>query len=252
VIRVRILIFHGYSLNGSGSNAYIAGLARSLVRQGHDVQLFCQDSQAAEFDFVDAVGRWPDGRLSIERVRWPAHCTAYVPDIGGVLPVYATGHFPGYQARPFPQLTEAQVADYLAANTAAVRDVISLAEPDYALANHLVMGPAILARALPSRVPYAVRVHRSALEETVRPHVWRFGGYARQGLATADVVLVGSGQVAEELWEVIRQPDLPARTRLLPPGAEFAAHRVRPPGNRGDSGDAYPDIPRLSLAGHRK
>jgi hypothetical protein len=222
------------------------------VRQGHDVQLFCQERNPAESDFVDAVGRWHDGRLSIEGSGRPARCTAYVPDIGGLLPVYVTGYFPGYQARPFPQLTEAQVADYVAANTAAVRDVINLAEPDYALANHLVMGPAILARALPSRVPYAVRVHRSALERTVMPHVWRFGSYARHGLAAADVVLVGSGQAAEELWEVMRQPDLPARTRLLPPGAEFAAHRVRPPGNRGESGDAYPDIPRLSLAGHRK
>lgn len=249
---MRILIFHGYSLCGSGSNDYIAGLTRRLVRQGHDVQLLCQERKPAEFDFVDAVGRWPAGRLRVERVRWPAHCTAYVPDIGSLLPVYVTGYFPGYQARPFPQLTGGQVADYVAANTAAVRDVISLAEPDYALANHLVMGPAILARALPSRVPYAVRVHRSALERTVRPHVGRFGSYARQGLATADVVLVGSGQVAEELWEVMRQPDLPARTRLLPPGAEFAVQRVRPPGNRGDSDDAYPDIPRLSLAGHRK
>ena len=80
------------------------------------------------------------------------------------------------------------------------------------------MGPAILARALPSRVPYAVRVHRSALEQTVRPHVWRFGGYARQGLATADVVLVGSGQAAEELWEVMRQPDLPGPYPAAPPG----------------------------------
>ncbi len=175
-----------------------------------------------------------------------------MPDIGGLLPVYAAGYFPGYQARPFPQLTEAQLADYVAANTAAVRDVIGLAEPDYALANHVVMGPAILSRALPSRVRYAVRVHRSALVRTVMPHLRRFGGYARQGLAAADVVLVGSGQAAEELWEVMRQPDLPARTRLLPPGAEFAAHRVRPPRNRGDSGDAHPDIPRLSLAGHRK
>ncbi len=175
-----------------------------------------------------------------------------MPDIGGLLPVYVTGYFPGYQTRPFPELTDAQVASYLAANTAAVRDVISLAEPDYALANHLVLGPAILARALPSRVPYAVRVHRSALEWTVRPHIGRFGGYARHGLAGADVVLVGSGQAAEDLWEVMRQPDLPARTRLLPPGAEFAAQRVRPPGNRGDNGDAYSDIPRLSLAGHRK
>ncbi|HTT52946.1 MAG TPA: hypothetical protein VMH35_16245 [Streptosporangiaceae bacterium] len=120
-----------------------------------------------------------------------------------------TGYFPGYRARPFPQLTDAQLAEYVAANTAAIRDVISWAEPDYALANHLVMGPAILARTLPGRVPYAVRVHRSALEETVMPHVWRFGGYARQGLARAHVVLVGSGHAAEELWEVMRQPDLP-------------------------------------------
>ncbi len=249
---MRILIFHGYSLNGSGSNVYIAQLSRCLVRQGHDVQLLCQERNPAEFDFVDAVGRWRHGRLSVRGTRSPAQCVAYLPDIGGLLPVHATGYFPGYQARPFPQLTEAQLADYLAANTAAVRDVISLAEPDYALANDLVMGPAILSRALPSRVPYAVRVHRSALERTVRPHIWRFGGYARQGLATADAVLVGSGRAAEELWEVMRQPDLPARTRLLPPGAEFAAHRVRPPGNRGESGDAYPDIPQLSLAGHRK
>jgi Glycosyl transferase 4-like domain len=252
VIRVRILIFHGYSLCGSGGNVYIAGLTRCLLRQGHDVQLLCQEKNPAEFDFVDAVGRWPAGRLRVERVRRPARCTAYVPDIGGLLPVYVTGYFPGYQTRPFPELTEAQVTDYLAANTAAVRDVISLAEPDYALANHLVLGPAILARALPSRVPYAVRVHPSALEWTVRPHAGRFGGYARHGLATADVVLVGSGRAAEELWEVMRQPDLPARTRLLPPGAEFAAQHVRPPANRGDGGDAYPDIPRLSLAGHRK
>jgi len=41
VIPVRILIFHGYSLSGSGSNVYIARLTRRLVRQGHDVQLFC-------------------------------------------------------------------------------------------------------------------------------------------------------------------------------------------------------------------
>lgn len=249
---MRILLFHGYSLGGAGSNVYVAELTRRLIRQGHDVDLLCQERNPAEFDFVDAVGRWPAGRLRVERARWPAHCTAYVPDIGRLLPVYVTGYFPGYQAWPFPQLTQAQIADYAAANTAAVRDVISLAEPDYALANHLVMGPAMLARALPSRVPYAVRVHRSALERTVRPYVGRFGSYARQGLATADVVLVGSGQVAEELWEVVRQPDLPARTRLLPPGAEFATQRVRSPGNRGESGDAYPDIPRLSLAGHRK
>ena len=54
--------------------------------------------------------------------------------------------------------------------------------PDVALANHLVMGPVVLARALDD-VPYAVKVHGSALEYTVKPHPERFLPYAREGLA---------------------------------------------------------------------
>ena len=47
-----------------------------------------------------------------------------------------------------------------------------------ALANHLVMGPAILARAGVS--PFAVKIHGSALEYTVKPHP-RFLPYAYEG-----------------------------------------------------------------------
>jgi len=80
---------------------------------------------------------------------------------------------------------------YVAANVAAVREVAARAAPDVALANHLVMGPAILARALGADVPYAVKVHGSALEYTVKPHP-RFTPYAREGVASARGVLVGS------------------------------------------------------------
>ena len=52
----------------------------------------------------------------------------------------------------------------------AVRDVAERVAPDLALANHLVMGPAILARALGGAVPYAVMIHGRALEYTVKPH----------------------------------------------------------------------------------
>ena len=81
------------------------------------------------------------------------------------------------------------------ANVAAVRDVVARARPDVALANHLVMGPAILARALDD-VPYAVKIHGSALEYTVKPYP-RFRPYAVEGLARARGVLVGSRHTAE-------------------------------------------------------
>ena len=225
---MRVLVFHGYLLRGTGSNIYNTELARWLVKLGHEVHLFCQDGHAAEFDFVDAVGRWPHGQLEVEIARRPARCTAYLPDIGGILPVYVADHYAGFDARTFPELTGSEIERYIAANAAAVRDVVAAVEPEAALANHVVMGPVILARALGGRIPYAVKIHGSALEYTVRPDTGRFGPYAREGLAGAAAVLVGSRHTAESLWEVVGMPGLPARTRLLPPGVDVRRFRPRP------------------------
>ena len=46
-------------------------------------------------------------------------------------------------------------------------------------------------------MPYAVKVHGSALEYTVRPEPERFLPYALEGLAGAAGVLVGSRHTAE-------------------------------------------------------
>ncbi|HEY6481017.1 MAG TPA: glycosyltransferase family 4 protein, partial [Streptosporangiaceae bacterium] len=227
---MRILIFHGYLLRGTGSNIYNAELTRALVDLGHEVHLFCQEQSPEEFGFVDAVGRWDGGALHVETARPPARVTAYVPDIGGVLPLYVADKYAGFDARPFADLTDAEIERYIAANAAAVRDVVERVRPDLALANHLVMGPVILARALGGRVPYAVKIHGSALEYTVRPDVARFGPYAREGLAGAAGILAGSRHTAQSLWEVVGMPDLPARTRLLGPGVDVSRFRARPAG----------------------
>jgi len=85
---MRILIFHGYLLRGTGSNIYNANLARSLAGLGHEVHLFCQDRSA----------QGPEG------------VTIHVPDIGRVLPVYVADHYEGFDALPFPELDEAALA----------------------------------------------------------------------------------------------------------------------------------------------
>ena len=43
---MRVLIFHGYMLRGTGSNIYNANLAQALARLGHEVHLLCQDRDA--------------------------------------------------------------------------------------------------------------------------------------------------------------------------------------------------------------
>jgi glycosyltransferase involved in cell wall biosynthesis len=146
-----------------------------------------------------------------------------------VLPVYVADRYGGIDARPFPELTDAELEQYLDANVAAVREVADRVRPDVALANHLVMGPAILARALPDGVPYAVKIHGSALEYTVKPHPERFLPYAHEGLARAATVLVGSRHTAESLWAVMDDDGLERRTRLGPPGVDVSAFGPREP-----------------------
>lgn len=230
---MRVLIFHGYLLRGTGSNVYTSKLAEALVRQGHEVHLLSQERAPADCPFVDAEGLWSDGDLKVRELRAPVRCTAYRPDIGGLLPVYVADRYEGVEARPFPELDESELERYVEANVAAVRAVVRRARPEAALANHLVMGPVILARALAGTgVPYAVTIHGSALEYTVAPHA-RFLPYAREGLAGARGVLVGSRHVARRLWETMEEPELRSRTRLGPPGVdvgEFAP--LEPPAAR--------------------
>ncbi len=202
---MRILIFHGYLLRGTGSNIYNANLARTLAELGHEVHLLCQDRS------------WEA----------PEGVTVHVPDIGRVLPLYVADEYEGFDAKPFPELTDDELQHYLDANIEAVRAVPT---PDAALANHLVMGPVILARALEGKAPYAVKIHGSALEYTVKPNPERFLPYALEGIRGANGVLVGSEHTAGSLFEALSdEPSLPQRTRLGPPGVDVHEFRQREP-----------------------
>jgi glycosyltransferase involved in cell wall biosynthesis len=226
---MRIVIFHAYLLRGTGSNIYNASLARALVRMGHEVHLLCQDREAGELDFVDAVGTWDRGALNVEQLADEVRCTAYLPDIGEILPVYVSDEYEGFRAVRLPDLDDDAIDHYIEANVAAVREVAERADADVGLANHLVMGPVIVARAIGGRVPYAVKVHGSALEYVVRPNRERFLPYAREGLEQAGGVLVGSRHTGESLWEVMDNPPLRARTRLGPPGVDAQEFVPLPP-----------------------
>src|SRR3954469_23703221 len=225
---MRILVFHGYLLRGTCSNVYNARLAAALARGGATVDLLCQERRARELDFVDAIGTWVDGEPRVEVMREPVRLTAWRPDIGPLLPTYVADRYEGFEAKPFLECTDEEVARYVERNVAAVRDVVARGRPDAALANHLVMGPVVLACGLDDDVPYAVKVHGSALEYTVKRDPDRFLPFAAKGLARARTVLVGSRHTAESLWAAMGDDGLPARTRLGPPGVEVEEFRPRP------------------------
>jgi glycosyltransferase involved in cell wall biosynthesis len=227
---LRVLVFHGYLLAGTGSNVYNAALGEAFVRAGHEVHLLCQERDPFAHQWVDAAGDGGSGALWGRAGGDPPPATVYRPDIGGLLPVYVADRYEGVEARPYPELSPEEIDRYIAANVAAVREVAERARPDVAFANHLIMGPLVVARALADLgVPYAVKNHGSDLEYTLKPHP-RFVPYAREGLAGAAGILVGSRHTAESLWAAVDDPTLPARTRLGPPGVNIERFVPREPG----------------------
>jgi glycosyltransferase involved in cell wall biosynthesis len=200
---MRVLLFHGYMLRGTGSNIYTANLAHALAGLGHEVHLLCQDRQ-----------------VRIEGVE------IHNPDIGGLLPVYVKDPYEGFAVKAFPEMTDDELDRYIEANVAAVRSVAdSVGGFDAALAGHLVMGPAILARA--GIGDFAAKIHGSALEYTVKPHP-RFLPFAEEGMKAASCVLVGSRHTAESLWAALPGVSgLVEKTRLGPPGVDTERFRPR-------------------------
>ncbi len=230
---MRILIFHGYLLAGTGSNVYNARLVEALTRLGHEVHILAQERHPQEHAFLTAAGDWDAGSLHVRRLREPspgaAAATLYRPDLGGLLPVYVADRYEGVRAKRFAECSEEEVEGYLQRNIAAVREVVALAHPELALANHLVMGPVILARALAGKLPYAVKVHGSALEYTVKPQPQRFLAPAREGALGARGILVGSRHTASSLWQTLGEPQVRERTRLGPPGVDVERFVPREP-----------------------
>jgi glycosyltransferase involved in cell wall biosynthesis len=208
---MRVLIFHGYLLHGTGSNVYNASLAQALARQGHEVHLICQDRHADELDWV----------------RDSENITVHVPNIGGLLPVFVADRYEGFRVKTFPELTDEELDLYLDRNVRAVRQIVDhYGEPDAALANHLIMGPVILARA---GLRFAIKVHGSDLSYVVRPHPERFVPYALEGTEAAAGILAGSSHTAQVLFDTVPDRRLRERTRLGPPGVDVQRFRPHEP-----------------------
>ena len=211
---MKVLIFHGYLLRGTGSNVYNASLAAALAGLGHEVHMVCQDR-----DVPDLTPPGADGSVTIHN-----------PDIGGLLPVYVHDTYEGFEVKTFAELTDDELDTYLDANVTAVRDLVdSLGGVDAALGNHLVMGPVILARA---GLRYAAVVHGSDLSYTVIPDLERFGPYAREACDGASGILVGSGHIQARLRQAVDDPATNAKVRLGPPGVDTTLFAPIPPSDR--------------------
>ena len=117
---MRLVLWHGYLLEGTGSNIYTQHVARAWGRLGHDVVVVCQEPRPERF----ALG--PNVRV----VR---------PDVGPLLPTFILDRYEGIEARHVADMTPAELELFVDRNARAVAAAHE-GRADLVLANHVLMG----------------------------------------------------------------------------------------------------------------
>jgi glycosyltransferase involved in cell wall biosynthesis len=190
---MRILIWHGYLLGGTGSNVYTRQLAREWSRKGHEVTVFCQDPHPELSDVGGA--------------------DVVVPDTGPLLPVFVLDEYEGRDPKLVQDCSREELDRWVEANAAAVRARLPA---DLLFCNHVLLGGAVGAA---SGAPYVVKAHGSELEYSMRgdPELEQWG---LDVLTRAHAVVVGSQHIRDVLGEVCGYD---GETHEVPPGVDVEA-----------------------------
>ena len=179
---MRLVLWHGYLLEGTGSNIYTQHVARAWGRLGHDVVVVCQEPRPERF----ALG--PNVRV----VR---------PDVGPLLPTFILDRYEGIEARHVADMTPAELELFVDRNARAVAAAHD-GRADLVLANHVLMGGPVAARACAGGTTHAVKIHGSELEYAIRGRP-QLAAMAVPSLAGASALFAGSGHIVEVTEELL-------------------------------------------------
>jgi glycosyltransferase involved in cell wall biosynthesis len=223
---VRVLIWHGWLLEGSGSNVAAARLTEALRRAGHDVLLLSQAPGASAPEFIDAVGTVGED-VSLqergERRAGEGRAVLLRPDIGSLLPVFVADEYEGFTVKRFVDLTAIELETYVNRNVNALRTAVAWHRSDLVVASHLVPGGVIAARALRD-IPYVAYTHGSELAYAVEVQA-RYADLARAAMDGAAVVAGGSHHVLARALAFA--PTASVRGVVIAPGVDVEHFRPR-------------------------
>ena len=189
---MKVLIWHGYLLGGTGSNVYTRALARAWSRLGHEVVVFCQEPNPEEYDLGGA--------------------TVVRPPFDGPLPVFVLDRYADMEPRYLQNMSRVERDRFVEQNAVAVREHLPA---DFLLTNHILLGSPVGAAV---GMPFTVKAHGSELEFSMRGNE-ELCAWGRESLGSAAEVLAGSEHIRAVLAEVVGWTE---RVRVVPPGVDIA------------------------------
>ena len=197
---MRIVIWHGYLLGGTGSNVYTRSLARTWSGHGHDVVVVCQEPHPERYDL---------GGARVVR-----------PRIDGPLPVFVVDRYEDAVPVALPDMRREDRDRFVHVNAEAVSAELPA---DLLLCNHVLLGAPVGAA---TGAPFVVKAHGSELEYAIRGNA-ELAAWARATLIKASAVVAGSEHIVNVLDDVVGGGSQMPPVHVIPPGVDVDSLRPR-------------------------
>jgi len=222
---MRIGLYHGYELTGSGSNEYTRYLARYLIEAGHEVHIICQEEQPETIPYVTQAYAWKANgaveTLFIHKQKTLV-CVLHQLPHGNVRPVYLTDKQREGNVKSFIALSDSELKEYHSLNENLLTRILSSYRTDVLHTNHLVYQPvAALHACRVSGTPLVIFPHGSAIEYIIKPDR-RYKYLALQAILGSAGLITGNREVRDRILNLYpeHQQTILDKTRIVGVGVD--------------------------------
>ena len=202
---MKIGLFHGYNLGGSGSNEYTRYLAKALVAQGMEVHLICREPEAKALGFIDTAIRYDiEGNAEVlfdsgNKSDNQALCYLHELPDASVLPVYVTDKQRDGVVKSFSNLTDDELAEYHNVSCTALKSILTSHPLDLLHCNHVTYQPQVAEQVCAeTNTPFIIYPHGSAIEYTVKTDE-RYFKKVRESIQLTDGLIIGNNEVKQRI-----------------------------------------------------
>ena len=199
---MRIGLYHGYELTGSGSNEYTRYLARFFTERSHEVHILCREKNPDQIPYVTHAFEWfiDGGKYELfKRPEKSLPCYLHQLPVGAVYPVYLTDKQRAGNVKSFVSLTDDELDEFHQVNADVLTAILSEFNLDILHANHLVYQPiAALEACKKTSTPLIVYPHGSSIEYTVRTDK-RFRKLALDSVLKSSGLIIGNHEVRDRV-----------------------------------------------------
>lgn len=224
---MRIGLYHGYELTGSGSNEYTRYLARYLVEAGHEVHILCREEHPEQIPYVTHAYVWKsDGTVETLFAHEQKKPACYVHQLphGKVRPVYLTDKQREGHVKSFVALSNSELEAYHQLNERLLTKILSGYHLDVLHANHVVYQPvAALRPCKMTGTALIIYPHGSAIEYTLKPDK-RYRDLALKGILGCTGLIIGNREVRDRILDLYpeHREAILTKTRIVGVGVDIS------------------------------